>query len=106
MLGIGVLLVLCIGSGTKLTYSQQREYNRIMSSINVDAEYATSSRYATAVANYRATKGWFRCDNLCQRNKRRMEEAREDLEAIRREGHERMSQARSVAGLFSEIGKG
>jgi hypothetical protein len=105
LLGLGVLLLLCFTPGIKLTDRQKREYNRIMSSIDVEGEYAASSRYAMALANYRATKGWFSCDGTCQRNKARMEYASQELEEIRRKGHERMSQARSVAGLFSELGK-
>ena len=105
LLGLFVLILVWFTPGKQLSDRQKRDYNRIMASIDVESEYAASSRYAMALANYRATKGWFTCDGTCQRNKVRMEQAMRDLENIRREGQERMSEARSVAGLFSELGK-
>lgn len=100
----GLLFILLIGSGTKLTVDQSRRYNTIMNSIDLHAEYAASNNYAEALHAYRATKGWFSCDSLCQRNKQRMERAQAVLEDVRREGYARMSDAKSVAGLFSEVG--
>mmetsp|Transcript_13134 Transcript_13134/g.22948 ORF Transcript_13134/g.22948 Transcript_13134/m.22948 type:complete len:169 (+) Transcript_13134:403-909(+) len=99
---LGILVILLVGSGTKLTYDQRREYNQIMNTIDLQAEYDASNDFWQANEAYRATKGWFSCDGLCQRNKRRMEEAKYRLEQIRKEGEARMSQAKSVAGLFSE----
>eukprot|EP00551_Chaetoceros_affinis_P007284 CAMPEP_0203675286 /NCGR_PEP_ID=MMETSP0090-20130426/19764_1 /ASSEMBLY_ACC=CAM_ASM_001088 /TAXON_ID=426623 /ORGANISM="Chaetoceros affinis, Strain CCMP159" /LENGTH=217 /DNA_ID=CAMNT_0050541439 /DNA_START=89 /DNA_END=739 /DNA_ORIENTATION=- len=101
---IGILFILLIGSGTKLSTEQLRRYNHIMSTVDIQAEYQASDRYAEAMYAYRATKGWFSCDNICQANKRRMERAEADLNAVRREGYARMSDAKSVAGLFSEVG--
>lgn len=102
----GVLFLLLIGSGTKLSYEQTRQYNNIMNTIDLEAEFAASNRYAIAVQNYRATKGWFSCDYTCKRNKKRMEDAERVLEGIRNEGYARMSDAKSVAGIFSEVGVG
>eukprot|EP00591_Stephanopyxis_turris_P007850 CAMPEP_0195524330 /NCGR_PEP_ID=MMETSP0794_2-20130614/24083_1 /TAXON_ID=515487 /ORGANISM="Stephanopyxis turris, Strain CCMP 815" /LENGTH=286 /DNA_ID=CAMNT_0040654525 /DNA_START=137 /DNA_END=997 /DNA_ORIENTATION=+ len=102
----GIIVLLIGGTGTKLTLDKQRAYNDIMNTIDVDAEYHASNRYAQANANYRATKGWFTCDSSCQRNKRKMEDAKLDLDAILKEGYGRMSDAKSVAGLFSEVGVG
>lgn len=102
----GILFLLLVGSGTKLTYDQSKQYNKIMNSIDLNAEYQASIQYANAVSAYRATKGWFSCDSLCQRNKRKMEHAGRVLEDIRQEGYARMSDAKSVAGLFSEVGVG
>lgn len=103
---VGILFLLLVGSGTKLSYDQKKQYNRIMDSIDLNAEYQASLRYAEADHAYRATKGWFSCDGLCQRNKRKMEHARKVLEDIRQEGYARVSDAKNVAGLFSEIGVG
>jgi len=103
---LGILVILLIGSGTKLNYDQQREYNNIMSTIDVQAEYDASSDFAVANQAYRASKGWFSCDGLCQRNKKRMDDAGYRLDEIRKEGNLRMSDAKSVAGLFSEVGVG
>lgn len=83
---------------------QTNRFNAIMDTVDVHAEYAASNRYAEALHAYRATKGWFSCDPLCQRNKQRMERAQVQLEDVRREGYARMSDAKSVAGLFSEVG--
>ena len=102
----GVVVLLLVGSGTKLTVDQARRYNHIMSTIDLDAEFLASNQYAVAIQNYRATKGWFSCDSLCQRNKAHVERARLQLEDIRAEGQARMSDAKRVAGLWSEVGVG
>lgn len=103
---LGILFILLIGSGTQLSLQQSRQYNRIMNSIDLQAEYEASNNYAQAAQAYRATKGWFSCDHMCLRNKNRMEHAEAVLEDIRSEGYARMSDAKSVAGLFSEVGVG
>jgi len=103
---LGILVILLIGSGTKLNYDQRREYNTIMNTIDVQAEYQASEDFWRADQAYKATKGWFSCDSLCQRNKQKMEDARYRLNAVRKEGNARMSDAKSVAGLFSEVGVG
>lgn len=102
----GLLVLILGGTGARLTLQQRHEYNRIMDTIDLQAEYAVSERYARALHNYRATKGWFSCDGLCQRNKQRMEEAKLQLDDVRAEGHARMSDAKSIAGLWSEVGVG
>jgi len=103
---LGILVILLMGSGTKLNYDQRHQYDKIMNSIDVQAEYDASNDFWRADQAYRATKGWFSCDSLCQRNKQRMENARHRLDEVRREGHSRISDAKSVAGLFSEVGVG
>mmetsp|Transcript_323 Transcript_323/g.735 ORF Transcript_323/g.735 Transcript_323/m.735 type:complete len:297 (-) Transcript_323:151-1041(-) len=103
---LGILVILLIGSGTKLNYDQRREYNAIMNTIDVQAEYQASEDFWRADQAYKATKGWFSCDSLCQRNKQKMQDARYRLDRVREEGNARMSDAKSVAGLFSEVGVG
>ncbi|CAJ1950624.1 unnamed protein product [Cylindrotheca closterium] len=103
---IGILTILLIGSGTKLNLDQRREYNSIMQTIDLQAEFDASQDFFIADSAYRASKGWFTCDGLCQRNKKRMEESKHRLDLIRKEGEARMSDAKSVAGLFSEVGVG
>lgn len=103
---LGILVILLVGGGTKLNYDQRRQYNEIMKTIDLQAEFDASTDFWQANEAYRATKGWFSCDGLCQRNKRRMEEAKYRLDRIRQEGQARMSDAKSVAGIFSEVGVG
>lgn len=100
----GVLALLFIGSGTQLTFQQRQQYNSIMETIDIQAEYDATERYWRAKNAYQSTKGWFSCDGLCQRNKHRMEDAERDLQAIRQEGNARMSDAKAIAGLTSEVG--
>jgi len=100
----GLLFLFLVGSGSKLTLDQKRQYNAIMNTIDLGAEYEASTEYARTYQAYQASKGWFSCDGLCKRNKRRMEHAKATLDDIRAEGHARMSDAKSVAGLFSEVG--
>jgi hypothetical protein len=102
----GILVLLLMGSGTRLSLEQRRDYNAIMDTIDLRAEFEASNRYAQADQAYRATKGWFTCDSICQRNKQRMETARYALDMVRAEGRARMSDAKAVAGLFSEVGVG
>ena len=97
----GILMILLIGSGTKLNFDQRKQYNRIMNTIDLHAEFDASNQYWQAKEAYQATKGWFTCDGLCQRNKQRMESAKSHLDQIRKEGEARMSDAKSVAGIFS-----
>jgi len=101
---LGILFILLVGSGTKLSVDQAKRYDSIMNTIDIQAEYEASHRYAEALHTYRATKGWFSCDSLCQRNKQRMERSEAILQDVRREGYARMSDAKSVAGVFSEVG--
>lgn len=102
----GILILLLGGSGMKLNYDQKREYESIMKTINLQAEWEAYNDLSIAEYHYRDTKGWFSCDSLCQNNKQRMETARYRLDQIRKEGYLRMSDAKSVAGLFSEVGVG
>lgn len=102
----GLLAILFVGSGTKLSLEQARTYNSIMSTIDVQLEYDASQDYWQAQQAYRASKGWFTCDSLCQRNKERMEQAKFILDDVRREGNARMSDAKASVGLFSEVGVG
>jgi hypothetical protein len=103
---LGILVIIMVGSGTKLTMEKARQYNHIMGTIDLQAEYDASQHYWGANNAYRASKGWFSCDSLCQRNKQRMEDSKYKLDMIRKEGEARMSDAKSVAGLFSEVGVG
>lgn len=102
----GILVLVLAGTGTRLTYQQRQQYNAIMDTIDLDAEYQASQRFSSADQAYRATKGWFSCDQLCQRNKERMEHMKFELDEVRKEGHARMSDAKAVAGLYSEVGVG
>lgn len=101
----GILFLLFVGSGTKLTLSQQRKYDAILNTIDVEAEFKASSYYAQTLAAYHASKGWFlACDSTCQRNKKRMEQAKRVLEDVRARGYEKVREAKSIAGIFSEVG--
>ena len=53
---------------------------------------------------YHASKGWFTCDGMCQRHKKRMEEKQALLNAIRAEGAARMADAKQSVGILSEVG--
>lgn len=56
---LGLLTIIFIGSGAKLTYQQQRDYNRIMDTIDIEAEFDASQKYWAARNAYQASKGWF-----------------------------------------------
>ena len=100
----GLLILLIGGSGTKLTWDQKREYNRIMNTIDLSAEMNASDRYYRAKYNYDRTKGWFSCDAMCTKYKERMQLEKSILDEIRRDGNKKMSNAKATAGIFSEVG--
>jgi hypothetical protein len=103
----GVLIIgglIIAGGGKPLSRAQRAEYNRILSTIDVAAEYDALDAYAAATHRYRATRGWFwSCDSVCQRYKQDMKRAEHRLMAIKAESNARMSHAKSVAGLFSDV---
>lgn len=101
-----LLLLLLLGSGTKLTLDQQRQYNAIMNTVDLQAEYAAASAYHHANNNYYHAKGWISCDAHCQHYKQIAERKKREWDEIRAEGNARMSDAKNVAGLFSEVGVG
>ena len=101
-----LLLIALLGGGTKLTVDQSRQYNRIMNTIDLQAEYSASSAYHSAYNNYYHSKGWISCDAHCQHYKRIMERKKYEWDEIKAEGNARMSDAKSVAGLWSEVGVG
>lgn len=104
---VGILVILLLGSGTKLTMDQRREYNTIMNTIDLQAEFDASQEFYMTRQAYWGSKGWFwSCDHMCQRNKRRMEDAQYKLDLIRKEGQARQSDAKAIAGIFSEVGVG
>jgi hypothetical protein len=106
LLGVFVLggLLLNGGSGRHLTKAEQRRYDAILNSIDLQAEFDATEQYRMALWRYQSTKGWFwSCDSLCQRHKRQMERAKRTLDAIRNEGNARMSDAKRIAGLSSDV---
>jgi hypothetical protein len=100
---LGVCILLFFSAGIPLSLEQRRQYNRIMDSIDLHAEFEASQQYWRAKEAYGATKGWFTCDSLCQRNKQRMNAAEKHLQRIRQEGNARMTDAKRIAGVFSEV---
>jgi ABC-type multidrug transport system fused ATPase/permease subunit len=104
---LGWVVLVLVGSGSALTVQQYSQYNQIMNTIDLQAEYDAAGDYHRARQAYSASKGWFwSCDGTCQRLKGRMVDAEGQLTAIRREGQARMSDAKSVVGLWSEVGVG
>lgn len=49
----GILFLVLVGSGTKLSFDQSRQYNHIMNTIDLDAEFRASNRVAQATQAYR-----------------------------------------------------
>mmetsp|Transcript_9895 Transcript_9895/g.13059 ORF Transcript_9895/g.13059 Transcript_9895/m.13059 type:complete len:295 (-) Transcript_9895:77-961(-) len=104
----GWIFLLFVGAGTQLTLEQRQQYNRIMNSIDLQAEYDASADYWQARQVFHASRGWFwSCnDRYCQRNKALFEEAERTLNDIRAEGAARMSDAKKTAGILSQVGVG
>lgn len=105
---LGLLLLIIFGGGGRpLSPQQSAAYSRILDSIDFDVEYQATEAYWRARQSYEMTRGWFwSCDPLCQRNKKRMDDAERALNAVRRESAARTADAKQLAGLFSEIGIG
>lgn len=98
------LIVVLGGSGISLTLDQRRKYDDIMSTVDLRAEYDAASSYHAAHAAHYHAKGWLSCDAHCQHYKRISDRKKREWDEIRAEGNARMSDARSVAGLWSEVG--
>jgi len=104
LVGLIMLGVLTIWGGRSLTPAESRQYHQIMDSIDVQAEYDAVDEYWNAYSRYQATRGWFwSCDSVCQRHKARMQAAEQRLNSIRAEGNARMSDAKAIAGLGSQV---
>lgn len=102
---LGLILLIVFQGGRPLTHQQHVEYNRIMDSIDLDAEAQATEDYWRARQAYDATRGWFwSCDSLCTRNQKHMQQKERVLTAVRQESAARQSDAKSVAGLFSDVG--
>ena len=102
---LGILFLLLVGSGTQLTLSQKRQYNQILNTIDLEEEFKASSYYASTLAAYHASRGWFMaCDSTCQRNKKRMQQAKMTLDQVRQRGYARVREAKSIVGIFSQVG--
>jgi hypothetical protein len=99
-----LLLILLGGSGIKLSLDQRREYDAIMNTVDLRAEYDAATSYHAAYARYYHAKGWLSCDAHCQHYKRISERKKREWDEIRAEGNARMSDAKGVAGLWSEVG--
>lgn len=100
----GLLVLIISGTGIKLTSDQLREYERIMSTVDLQAEMAATDQYYRSKYEYDRRKGWFTCDSWCTRAKNQMQLDKQILDKIRKEGQNRMSDAKATAGIFSEIG--
>jgi len=95
-----LLLLTLLGYGRKLSFDQQRQHNHIMNTIDLQAEYTAASSYHTAEWE------WLSCDTHCQDHKRTMERTKYEWDEIKEERNARMSDAKILAGLFSEVGVG
>jgi len=104
LIGLVMLGALTLWGGRSLTPTESRQYHEIMNSIDLQAEYDAVDDYWDAYSRYQATKGWFwSCDAVCQRHKTRMQATEARLNQIRAEGNARMSDAKAVAGLGSQV---
>jgi len=101
-----IIILILAGGGTKLTIDQHRQYTRIMNTVDLQAEYTASDHYHSAYANYYHSKGWISCDAHCQHYKKIMEKRKYEWDEVKAEGNARMSDAKNVAGIFSEVGVG
>ena len=77
-----------------------------MNTIDLQAEYVAADKYHSAYANYYHAKGWLSCDARCQHYKKIADKSKLEWDEIKAEGNARMSDAKSVAGLTSEVGVG
>lgn len=104
VLGLAVMALVYLVPGTPLTLQQQREYERVMNTIDVQAEFDAAKAVQEARYHYDRTRGWFfSCDATCKRYKSAYQQAEAEWVEIRREGEARASDAKRVAGLTSRV---
>ncbi|GMI22846.1 hypothetical protein TeGR_g4464 [Tetraparma gracilis] len=102
---IGLLAALLF-SGWTLSPEQLGSYGEIMGRIDTELEYDLAVKTQTAYSAYYASSGWFSCDSACTRLKARHDSLKADLDLARAAGYELVADAKSQAGIFSEMGVG
>jgi ABC-type multidrug transport system fused ATPase/permease subunit len=103
---LGLVLLMFIGNGTRLTLQQQREYNSLLNKIDLQKEFDAAQDYYRNKQVYMQAKGWFSCDANCQRYKARMNKSHERLASVRLEGQAYTRLAKQKVGVLSEVGIG
>jgi len=100
---IGLVIALLF-TGTALTATQTRSYDKTLDKIDTELEYDVSLKASEAYNAYYNSKGWFSCDSTCTRLKNTHEAVAKDLAEVRRVGYEIVKDAKEEVGVFSEVG--
>ena len=100
---IGLLLCLFF-TGVALSVEQERQFEADLQSIDYHDLNAKQRLFDKSYQEYYSSKGWFSCDARCQHNKNAMESRRHDLEVVKRNTDQQLSDAKAKLGILSSVG--
>lgn len=100
---LGILLCLFF-TGLSLTNEQTSDFEKDLRRLDYAAVADADYDFRVAEQAYKAKKGWFSCDSMCQDRKIQMEEAFRNLKYLEAENEKKLSNAKSKMGILSEVG--
>lgn len=101
VLGLALLL---FGTGFKVSDDLKRNYEATLRTIDDKAKQRAFYDLKSSEERYYAHKGWFSCDEACQRYKRTMDAHAAVYEAALRDEAAIVRDAKQSVGIFSEYG--
>lgn len=100
---VGLFLCLLF-NGFAIKPEQQAVFDNELSTLDHMALDDAAHAADIWTEKYRRSKGWFSCDVVCNRNKAEMESAVLRYKSVKRLEEEKISNAKSAIGIFSEYG--
>lgn len=100
---LGILVCLFF-NGMKVTDMQRNEYYKLLDTIDHASIDSATEDLHYANQAYRQSKGWFSCDANCQLKKADMEGYQKIFNQLRADQDNKLAEAKSKLGLFSEHG--
>lgn len=100
---LGILLCLFF-TGWKVTETQFESFQQKLDTLDNESLNKAAYDLERSYNNYYRSKGWFSCDPICQENKLVFEESEKLYNSLKQAEDAKLSEAKSVMGLFSEYG--
>ena len=100
---IGILICLFFSGWTPNT-QQTLRYEQTLDSLDPMKLDEAEAKWYRADMRYRQTKGWFTCDQSCQKNRIVAQNARVIYDQTLKEHEDVVREAKSQLGLFSTFG--
>ena len=99
------LAILLFATGFKLSERQERDFTLALQNIDFASLEDSQFQMDLSYQIYYESKGWFfRCDPICNRNYAEYQLKQKIYENLKAQAEEKLSQAKSHLGIFSEVG--